>query len=150
MSIVATHVAHLVGAPLISKERIEKDSNGVLTLDSRGRVVPKAKAIAYQPGTNAPSPSQADVHAGLKPPSGKIERLPGEQAFERTTGLPGLFQLPGFKQASELAGEGEGLRRKTDRRRDRSGETDRHEGLPLWHPDLRRSGHDDLRVQQAA
>jgi hypothetical protein len=79
MSSVATIAApaNLTG---VSKARIEKDSHGYYTLDASGHVVPKAKAVAYQPGTNAPSPSQADVNAGLKPPKGKPEIIPGESS----------------------------------------------------------------------
>jgi hypothetical protein len=75
---VAATERKLAGVPT---SQIEKDSGGYYTRDQAGHIVPKAKAIAYQPGSTAPSPGQADVNAGLKAPSSsshKGEIVPGE------------------------------------------------------------------------
>lgn len=71
-------VATMGVATAASAAQVERLSHGQYTVTA-GRIVPKAKAIAYNPTTLPPSPSRADVNAGLKPP-GKVELIPGESS----------------------------------------------------------------------
>jgi hypothetical protein len=74
---VATITAPANGA---TKEQVERVSHGKYTVDGAGRIVPKGRAIAYDPRAGAaPSPAAADAKAGLKPP-GKPELIPGENS----------------------------------------------------------------------